>query len=249
MTHTSALLSAVGAPWEIQRVQLPSGRVVDLYTKNGVIGAYASYMILIPDYDVGFTILAAGVGTNADVLAGFVADAFLPALEEASRAQAARTYAGTYKSGASTFTLTTDAAVPGISLSNWSNNGTAVVPLFPIFISLAVGDTGTANVLLQYYESGVPLIDPNDVTVRLYPSGLKSSTIKGQQLVSFRAVFGVASTVVDTSPFADTREGWEIADVIVYGNYGLDEFIFTIDANGKVLSVENTFLRQVLQKV
>ncbi|KAH8646036.1 beta-lactamase/transpeptidase-like protein [Tricladium varicosporioides] len=249
MTHTSALLSAVGAPWEIQRVQLPSSRIVDVYTKNGVIGAYASYMILIPDYDVGFTILAAGVGTNADVLAGFIADSFLPALEEASRTQAAKTYAGTYKSGASTFTLTTDATVPGISLSNWINNGTAVVPLFPIFISLAVGDTGTANALLQYYESGVPLIDPKDVTVRLYPSGLRSSTVKGQQIVSFRAVFGIATPIVDTSPFADTRAGWEIADVIVYGNSGLDEFIFTIDANGKVLSAENTFLRQVLQKV
>jgi hypothetical protein len=41
---------------------------VDFYTKNGTLGVYARYLILIPDYDVGFTVLDAGLSVNADVL-------------------------------------------------------------------------------------------------------------------------------------------------------------------------------------
>jgi len=62
-------------------------------------------------------------------------------------------------------------------------------------------------------------------------------------------VFGIISNTVDTSPFADTLAAWEIADAVIFGNSGLDEFIFCLDGNRKVTSVENTFLRQVLFKV
>jgi hypothetical protein len=33
---------------------------VDFYTKDGKLSAYASQLVLIPDYGVGFTVLAAG---------------------------------------------------------------------------------------------------------------------------------------------------------------------------------------------
>lgn len=47
-----------------------SERIVGLYTKDGKLGAYGSYLILVPYYDVGFTVLAAGFSSNADVLVG-----------------------------------------------------------------------------------------------------------------------------------------------------------------------------------
>ena len=64
VSHTADIAISVGAPWEIHRVVVPSTkRVVDLYTKSGGIGAYTSKLILIPDFDVGFSILAASHGS------------------------------------------------------------------------------------------------------------------------------------------------------------------------------------------
>jgi hypothetical protein len=47
---------------------------VDFYTKDGTLGAYARNLILIPDYDVGFTVLDAGFSVNADVSVGLAID-------------------------------------------------------------------------------------------------------------------------------------------------------------------------------
>ena len=58
-THTSQLRLSVGVPWEIRRVVLPSeNRIIDVYTKTGDIFAYSSIIALIPEYNVGFSILA-----------------------------------------------------------------------------------------------------------------------------------------------------------------------------------------------
>ena len=58
-THTSQFSLSVGAPWEIRRVVLPSeNRIIDVYTKTGDIFAYSSIIALIPEYNVGFSILA-----------------------------------------------------------------------------------------------------------------------------------------------------------------------------------------------
>jgi hypothetical protein len=254
ITHTSSLLTSIGAPWEIQRTKLePSGRIVDLYSKNGKLGVYGSYLILVPDYNIGFTIIVAGSTTNSDVLAGFAVDAFLPALEEAAMAQATQLYAGEYKvktsEDNSTFSLTTEVGLPGLRLVNWISNGTALLPLFPIFTSLGGGNLDDSLAGLQAYLSGNVLIDASSIDVRLYPTGLRYSTADGGERISFRAVFGIISNTVDTSPFADTLAAWEIADAVIFGNSGLDEFIFCLDGNRKVTSVENTFLRQVLFKV
>jgi hypothetical protein len=80
-THTSSLEFSVGAPWEIYSYMKDS-RVIDLYTKAGDLGSYSSILALSPDHNVGFTILAAGVGTTEAVagLSDVVANALLPAL-------------------------------------------------------------------------------------------------------------------------------------------------------------------------
>ena len=84
VSHTSNILNAVGAPWEIIRdvVSDPNGRVVDYYTKSGDVGLYASILALAPDYNIGFGILAAddsGASTvSVSLLADLIGDA-LPA--------------------------------------------------------------------------------------------------------------------------------------------------------------------------
>jgi hypothetical protein len=254
VTHTASLTTSVGAPWEIKRVELEaSGRIVDLYTKDGKLGAYGSYWILVPDYDVGFAALVAGFSSNADVLVGFISDVFLPALEEDARSQAAPVYTGQYQvedEGVnSTFTLTSEDNLQGLGLINWISNETAFPGFFPVFISLAEGNFGDAEVELQAYLNGTVLVDPQDVSVRLYPTTSRHPPSDGGEKVPFRAVFGLMSPSTGTNDIADSTSAWLIADAFVYGKSGADEFIFSLDGYGSVVSVEHPFSRQIFMKV
>ncbi|PVH79027.1 beta-lactamase/transpeptidase-like protein [Cadophora sp. DSE1049] len=254
VTHTASLYTSIGAPWEIQRAILPtSNRVVDLYTKNGKLGAYGGYMILVPDYDVGFTILQAGPGTHTDVLAGWVVDVFLPALEEAARLVAVGSLAGEYRvrdeGSNSSFILSSEEGESGLALTNWIHNGSALPPLIPILKPLAMGDIETAAAALELYKDGIPLIDPATITINLYPTGLGTPTADGGELVAFRAVFNILFETIDTSLFSDLLSAWSIADVFVYGNAGLDEFIVKLDKEGNIVDIENPFLRSTFEKV
>jgi hypothetical protein len=63
------------APWEIYRKEIEAntiinaGRIVDTYSKSGDVGAYSTYIGLVPDYNIGMTILAAGDAPGNSVYA------------------------------------------------------------------------------------------------------------------------------------------------------------------------------------
>lgn len=69
-----------------------------MYTKAGDLPGYASFLVLIPDWSIGFSVLAAGSNPNAMIilLSDAVADIVLPAVEAAAREQAETSYAGVY---------------------------------------------------------------------------------------------------------------------------------------------------------
>lgn len=118
-------------PWEIARASsLLHDRTLDLYTKTGDVLAYSAHLILAPDYNVGFAILAAGNDTVTvrSLLAEVVAAALFPALEKAARQQAHSKYAGTYKgtddSGVEfEVMLATQPGLPGLKVEKWQVNG------------------------------------------------------------------------------------------------------------------------------
>lgn len=96
LTDNAVVYQAVGAPWEIIRAPAPSVPLSKqpigsnataaqtyqtwMYTKEGDLGAYSSLMALIPEFDVGFEILAAGTSPHNIVLqvAEIVTEAFSP---------------------------------------------------------------------------------------------------------------------------------------------------------------------------
>lgn len=57
----------VGAPWEIFRLAhlTPDGRPIDVYTKSGSMPGWASYVFLVPEYNIGGTIMVAAVDANS----------------------------------------------------------------------------------------------------------------------------------------------------------------------------------------
>lgn len=221
-THTSSLDYGVGAPWEI--ISFGDERPTDLYTKSGDIGLYSSTVVLDPDHDVGFAVLAAGNGTHESIamISDIISTTLLPALEQAAKSQADARFSGTYTQPDtnSSITIATDAG-PALVVTSWSNNGTD---------------------MLQSYATLTGFPDPSQMSIRLYPTGLTSP---GQ--IAFRAVMPPAFPP-GIGPFTSSCITWVTVDSHVYGNIGLDEFVFDVDGNGTAYSISPRVLRTSLTK-
>jgi hypothetical protein len=219
-TFTSSLIGAVGRPWEIYRavIDAKNNRVIDLYTKGGNLPGYASMLILIPDFDVGITIMLAGEqGTGETVIAGVITDELLPALEEAARVQAEGAFAGNYTASNglnSTVKLTTTPGVPGLSIDEWISNGT--------------------DLRTSLYE-GVE-------SLQLLPTNIVSDD--GRE-ISWRSTY--ISVPETGSPF-DACPSWLAIDRPTYGIYSLDHFVFHMGEDGKAVGLEPKVLKIVLER-
>src|SRR5690554_4845843 len=61
VTFTSDPMAALGTPWGIRRINMGHPYYWTYgYQKAGRIGDYSALMLMLPDFDVGFTILTAG---------------------------------------------------------------------------------------------------------------------------------------------------------------------------------------------
>lgn len=204
--------------------------VVDFYTKGGSLGAYNSILVLIPDYDVVFSVLAAGIDNSlVSNVAEVVRLNIMPILDIAAREQANAQYVGDYclSSGGRVtdrITLSIDGG-PGLLVDEWISNGQdflAVVSNFAL---------STGSGALQ--------------TIRLYPTGLE---VPGK--IAFRATFNTS----DPSPsdaaglFSPGLESWGSVDNYVYGQKPMDLFLFNLDPRGVARAVECSAMRKVLPK-
>lgn len=70
--------------------------VIDIYTKTGNIGLYNSILFLIPDYDIGATVLTARYARSANDLGLLLVQNLLPAIDEIAKEQASKRFTGTY---------------------------------------------------------------------------------------------------------------------------------------------------------
>lgn len=221
-THTSSLGYGVGLTWEI--LSFGNERPIDLYTKSGDIGVYSSVFALSPDHNVGFVVM--GAGQNTHVSLAFVSDlisqTLIPALEQSAKNQAHQHFAGTYalRNGNSSITIVTDGG-PALSVTRWINNSTN---------------------MLNSYATLNGISDPSQFSIRLYPTGLQN---QGQ--ASFRAVIP-PPLPTGIGPFTSSCITWVTVDGQVYGNVGIDEFLFNMDRNGNAVSVSPRALRTVLQR-
>lgn len=221
-TFSSRLTYSVGAPWEITRFQLPnSTEIVDMYTKTGDVPGYASFLVLIPAWDMGWTVLSAGVqpSTGIAILSNQIADVLLPAVATAAREEASKNFAGEYKSSLSNITISTSPDLPGLGVTSWFANNT--------------------NILTS--PSGAP-------SVRLYPTGLTRALTNGDQEISFRAVYENPKAPRVGGVFSQECFSWAQVDLTTYGSVGLDEFVFVVDKNGNARSVRPRAYRDELRR-
>ncbi|KAI9730919.1 MAG: hypothetical protein M1818_007993 [Claussenomyces sp. TS43310] len=235
VTHTSSLQTSVGMPWEIQRMELPltpssdTTRIVDLYTKAGNLGAYAGYIVLDPDHDVGFSIFAAGKSSvpQAAVLADLITATWIPAFESAAREQALRNYVGTYSASDlllnSSITIGLSNDRPGLGIESWVSNGTDILKSYG-----TIKDASAEQL----------------VSARLYPAGMRA---EGQ--VAFRAIFEALPQQRVGKVFSLSCDTWTTAGAVTYGEIGIDDLVFDVDqATGRALSITPRALRVALQR-
>lgn len=202
--------------------------MIDIYTVYDNLGLYSSYLSLVPDYDVGFAILAADTASNADLNAhaDIVGEIIIEALIEIALSNADATFSGTYSASGlnSSISISVD-TLPGMIIDSFISNG-----------------TDFREPLATLYN----VDDSNALSMRLYPTHLSSATQSGGSTMAFRAVYQ------DENEFADagtsTCVSWKDVDKYKYGGAALDLFVFELDASGEVVGVEIPALRVTLAK-
>jgi hypothetical protein len=234
-SHTSNPANSIGAPWTVYSSgNYPTTPMVDVYTllsNEGVgEGLYSSYIGLVPDYGVGYAILSADTISPADlnVHADYTATVLEGAIKS-SLVQAAGNFGGKYAasnstSNSSTITVLYD-ALPGLYIGDFYSNGADMRKS----LGELIGVTNSTN-----------------LSIRLYPTQLIEDDGASGSKQAFRAV------LQDMNAFEDfdtpTCVSWMSLDVFQYGGRGLDEFIFSLDTTGKVVSVDIPALELTLQK-
>lgn len=222
--------AAVGAPWEIMRApDSPGAPVSWMYTKAGDLGMYSSMVALLPELGVGFSVLSAGTDTTnaVRIVSDILANTWVPQIRAAALAEASANYAGQYADAPtnSSITVVADSSQPGLSVTEWTYGGLSVLAL--------LGELQGANATSQ------------KVVMNLYPSGLKQAAASGNGTeVGWRATFQVLPAPVDPGPFSANCVAWEVVSQLVYGGVALDEFLFTVDGNGKAVSLAPRVLAQ-----
>lgn len=83
---------------------------------------------------------------------------------------------------------------------------------------------------------------------RLYPTDLQITDASGNKIISFKAIFEDLTYQSPDTILASACGTWIGPTGVIYGSQSLDEFIFTINPAGKVVSVLNSALRLTLYK-
>ncbi|KAI1745958.1 putative penicillin-binding protein [Xylaria scruposa] len=240
-SHTSSLSFSVGSPWEIWRTrsQVSSGRVVDLYTKSGAVGQYNSQLILLPDYGVALSVLAAGSssGTVSTIATEMVLQSLIPTLENITIVEACAELCGTYESPHpdlnSSITIAADAV--GLYLDRWINRGVDIKAVAEAYAM----QTGSSHVK-----------NPRIQATNLQSSSHANNATQGIQRVACRVIFDMTSEDSARPPriLDPNANQWIVTDSIMYGEIAVDDFVIHLDPNGTAVMIEPRVVRDTLRR-
>lgn len=204
--------AAVGAPWEIYRA--PGDPSIMMITKAGDLGQYSSYVVLVPELNIGFTVISAGrsASDSTRILGNILVDTFVPSVLATASSEAGEVYTGSFsdKETGSSITLVQNDTEPGLLVEEWSFGGQDVLSL-------------------------LGQIKGSNITARLYYSGLENET-PNATVSSWRAIYQTAPGKVGPGPLSPVCNSWFSVDGLTYGGVGLDEFLITT-VEGKAASI------------
>ncbi|PPJ54703.1 hypothetical protein CBER1_05995 [Cercospora berteroae] len=231
-TAASPAFNAVGAPWAILRFRY-NERVVDLYTKDGDVGAYHASLALIPDYNVGWTILVSGTKSTGvrEGLNTLMYETTLPALEQAAREEANERFAGTYEAISM---YQNDESGTVTRTNSINSSATATATATAIFTTDSHSGLKISSLMIGGIEQTTTQDSPKaKLDWRLFPNDLYND---GKH-VGFTGAVSTIYTDKNTKVFAaNTCASWLSVGTPSYGSLGLFDFIFEIDEDGRAVS-------------
>ncbi|KAF2033438.1 beta-lactamase/transpeptidase-like protein [Setomelanomma holmii] len=132
VSPAEGLHSFYGMPWEIfhtDRALKDSKRTVRFITKGGSLPGYFSIIAVVPEYDLGITMLIAGEQDMLSKVLDSVGAPIVRAAEEVAIRQLHERYAGTYTTTNRTLnsTITLVADTRGLVVERFISNGTNVL--------------------------------------------------------------------------------------------------------------------------
>ncbi|KAL9023440.1 MAG: hypothetical protein Q9180_008235, partial [Flavoplaca navasiana] len=213
-SYSSSWSFAYGMPWEIFRtgdLLTDSDRVQTIVTKAGGLHGYSSQLLLIPEYDLGLVIFAAGDGHALSWLREEVLKSLVPKVEEISRSQVSDRLSGLYSSSDANVNSSLVLEFQdgsGLVVTSWISNGT--------------------DFLAHHAAMTNPKLKAGHV--QLIPSNIKRGT-NGQV---WRAEF-----IQDELPFEGLVNMNLVVDVdsFTYASRSLEEFVFQLDETGRAMRV------------
>ena len=225
-TFISAFSGAVGAPWEIYRIDnlTTDGRIIDLYTKGGGISTYSTEMALIPEFDLAVSVLTAGSEVAASywpsLTALMMTEVLVPVMDLAAKSEARARFAGTYKDEetGSQLKISLDHG-SGLVLSDWIARNVKVLPNLNRYNTVGANDTTPSNL----------------TSIRMYPTGLET-----EGRAAWRAVFPAltdeeAELIDHSTALRDAScATWHLTDKSIYNYLSLDHFEFQFGEGGEI---------------
>lgn len=265
--------ASVGMPWGIRQIELEKNgtyQFVHTFNKAGSLGSYSTLLAIIPELDIGFTIMAAGVVPSGLVMdiADTLTSTYVPTYMYVARDQAAKTYGGDYRfvpspSSNSTSSNSTyrypqrrfaNDSAPVLAPTN-NLNSSLTIAIDPAKPGMGVYNWISNSTEMSYIAVAInanitdEYLKKIEPSVRLYPTGLEEKLPDSGKRVAFKAVFEDLSLAAKSGSFSSDCATWVGVTAVVYGSRPLDLFIFDVDKDGKVRAVENAALRVKLEKV
>jgi len=130
-SYSNGIKSQFGMPWEIfhtSDILNYTSRPVSFVTKSGGLPGYTSIIMMVPEYDLGITILVGGKGNLLDQIRETLVPPLIRAIDATAHKQMEERYAGTYgfpheASLNSSLTLSASTS-SGLHVTRWISNGT-----------------------------------------------------------------------------------------------------------------------------
>lgn len=232
---SSGLNSAYGMPWEIVRTTKTTGdgRALDIITKEGDVPGYNSFLGLVPEFGLVFTIQIAGEqqGPYTQMLEAFV-PTVLREMEDVIRRDVRTRYAGSYTATAAASNSTLALSVPageGVRVDSWTSEGQDVKDT--LLTMMGGGATSKAGVELH-----------------LIPAGFYANATAKQGEVWYATLIQTEEEEEETAEvFAD--QCVTDIDTLRYLGQSILQFQFLFGDDGAVQSVDLPGYRASLQKV
>ncbi|KAK4949760.1 hypothetical protein LTR10_011602 [Elasticomyces elasticus] len=140
VSFATSVYSHYGTPWEIFRtdkVLSGSDRPVTFVTKGGGLPGYRTIIIVVPEFELGITILTGGDGDLLDPLREIVSVSLIQAADKLVKRQIEETYTGLYETSHINSSLglsyTED---QGLEITTWLSNGTDMLSVIPMQFQL-----------------------------------------------------------------------------------------------------------------